>query len=59
MRVYCDKCHAYVEIKNMSEITDEMDDYKELVIEENKKYFQGKCPECGERLYQAIISTGT
>lgn len=59
MKCYCEKCETHVEMIDAKEVApEERDDLKEVTIEENKKLFQGKCPDCGQAIYyQAIIST--
>ena len=48
MKGYCKECCAHVDVVDVKEIPpEERDDLKEAVIEENKKLFQGTCPECG------------
>jgi RNase P subunit RPR2 len=37
---YCDECKCNVEI----------DECREVAVEENKKLYQGKCPECGKEI---------
>ena len=58
MKCYCDKCCAHVEMVDVREVApEERDDLKEATIEENKKLFKGKCPECGKVIfYQPIIN---
>lgn len=48
MKSYCDvrKCNV------------EMDDCREVAVEENKKLFQGKCPECGKELRWVMNKMG-